>query len=156
MILINKNIPNHLYQKYEYYIMDNIDFAGTGSTTAGRMRRWRRRELALSRKLGLPPNVRWLEKLYWQEFQFVFGHPPSAFEACYLFERDNVVSQIPAHHRYIRTSWLSGKYAEERNMRNEQRYAICAGFWHNHMPNDLTRLVCAYAVPRSKVYAYMK
>ena len=95
-----------------------------------------------------------LEHLYRHQYIFVFSLPPLGVEGRHLLQRGDTVSQIPAHQHNIRARWDSER--EARNMRNEQRYAICAGFWHNYLPNDLTRWVSAYAVPRSKVYAYMK
>ena len=43
----------------------------------------------------------------------------------------------------------------QKKFRQEQRFAICAGLYLSHLPNDLARLIAAYAIPNSKIYDYM-
>ena len=44
----------------------------------------------------------------------------------------------------------------DKELRQEQRYAICAGFHNCYLPNDLTRWISAYAIPNSLIYDYMR
>ena len=68
---------------------------------------------------------------------------------------DDVIRDIPEHFEKCNTRWNTGNYAKRREMRIEQRYAICAGLRNADIPNDLARWVSAFAVPRSKIYSYM-
>ena len=43
----------------------------------------------------------------------------------------------------------------QKKFQQEQRFAICAGLYLSHLPNDLARLIAAYAIPNSKIYDYM-
>ena len=67
---------------------------------------------------------------------------------------DDAIHDIPNWHNECHKKW-TGPDLEKRKIRNEQRYAICAGLHHNNIPVDLSRWVAAFAVPRSKVYSYM-
>ena len=70
------------------------------------------------------------------------------------YNYNDTVRDIPNWHNECHKKW-SGPDIDKKRMRNEQRYAICAGFHHNNIPVDLCRWVAAFAVPRSKVYSYM-
>ena len=65
---------------------------------------------------------------------------------------DEVLDDLLLWRKSLRDKWVTtGKEA-----RTEKRYAICAGFHHNNMPQDLTRWIAAYAVSHSPQYNYMK
>ena len=67
---------------------------------------------------------------------------------------DDVVNDLPNWHNECQKKWI-GPDMDKKKDRNEQRYAICAGFHKNEIPVDLARWVSAFAVPRSKIYSYM-
>ena len=65
---------------------------------------------------------------------------------------DEVLDDLLLWRKSLRDKWVeTGKES-----RAEKRYAICAGFHHNNMPQDLTRWIAAYAVSHSPQYNYMK
>ena len=67
---------------------------------------------------------------------------------------NDTVRDIPNWRNECEKKWKGPDIDKKRN-RNEQRYAICAGFHKNDIPVDLARWVSAFAVPRSKIYSYM-
>ena len=79
-----------------------------------------------------------------EEIKILTGH--SDWVTCVAVINENTIVS-GSDDKSIKIWFDKGKY-----FRQEQRYAICAGFYFCRLPNDLTRWVAAYAVPKSKIW----